>query len=179
MVTPLPRLFAILMWLSDAAAGCCFQRPGVPGVPAVAPGNPDPTSDLVASLAGGPRPVTNPEQLDRLLLRRPCDLRHSRVTWRLNSGVPPTEVAAWAGHSADVLMRVYAKCMTGLEDVWISRMGRHPPPGRRSPGGRAAGGRPARRGPAQVTPRWLPVRGGAPSRIRTCAHGSGGRCSIP
>ena len=25
---------------------------------------------------------------------------------------------------------------------------------------------------------WLVV-GGAPSRIRTCAHGSGGRCSLP
>jgi hypothetical protein len=29
---------------------------------------------------------------------------------------------AWAGHSLEVLMRVYAKCMTGLEDVWTSRM---------------------------------------------------------
>jgi integrase len=55
-------------------------------------------------------------------MRRPYDLRHSGVTWRLNSGVPPTEVAAWAGHSVEMLMRVYAKCMTGLEDVWISRM---------------------------------------------------------
>ncbi len=63
-----------------------------------------------------------PEQMDTPLLRRPYDLRHSGVTWRLNSGVPPTEVAAWAGHSVDVLMRVYAKCMTGPEDVWISRM---------------------------------------------------------
>jgi len=34
----------------------------------------------------------------------------------------PTEVGAWAGHSVEVLMRVYAKCMTGLEDVWIGRM---------------------------------------------------------
>jgi integrase len=56
------------------------------------------------------------------LLRRPYDLRHSGVTWRLNSGVPPAEVAAWAGHSVEMLMRVYAKCMSGLEDVWISRM---------------------------------------------------------
>ena len=63
-----------------------------------------------------------PEQLATPLLRRPYDLRHSGVTWRLNSGVPPTEVAAWAGHSVEMLMRVYAKCMTGLEDVWISRM---------------------------------------------------------
>jgi integrase len=56
------------------------------------------------------------------LLQRPYDLRHSGVTWRLNSGVPPAEIAAWAGHSVDMLMRVYAKCMTGLEDVWIGRM---------------------------------------------------------
>jgi hypothetical protein len=35
---------------------------------------------------------------------------------------PPPEVAAWAGHSVEVLMRVYARCMTGLQDVWITRM---------------------------------------------------------
>jgi hypothetical protein len=69
------------------------------------------------------RPLAlTPEQLATPLLRRPYDLRHSGVTCRLNSGVPPTEVAAWAGHSVEVLMRVYARCMTGLEDVWISRM---------------------------------------------------------
>ncbi len=62
------------------------------------------------------------EDLAGPLMRRPYDLRHSGVTWRLNSGVPATEVAAWAGHSVEVLMRVYARCVTGLEDVWISRM---------------------------------------------------------
>ena len=64
----------------------------------------------------------SPEELASPLMRRPYDLRHSGVTWRLNSGVPATEVAAWAGHSVEVLMRVYARCVTGLEDVWISRM---------------------------------------------------------
>jgi integrase len=69
------------------------------------------------------RPLSlTPGQLATPLLRRPYDLRHSGVTWRLNSGVPPSEVAAWAGHSVEVLMRVYARCMTGLEDVWIGRM---------------------------------------------------------
>jgi integrase len=63
-----------------------------------------------------------PQQLASPLLKRPYDLRHSGVTWRLNSSVPATEVAAWAGHSVEVLMRIYARCMTGLEDVWISRM---------------------------------------------------------
>ena len=68
------------------------------------------------------------EQQASPLMKRPYDLRHSGVTWRLNSGVPPAEVAAWAGHSVEVLMRTYARCVTGLEDVWIARMDRtlHP-----------------------------------------------------
>lgn len=63
-----------------------------------------------------------PEQLATPLMRRPYDLRHSGITWRLNSGVPATEIAAWAGHSVEMLMRVYARCVAGLEDVWIARM---------------------------------------------------------
>lgn len=38
------------------------------------------------------------------------------------SGVPPTEVAAWRGHSVEILMRTCAKCMTRLEEVWTTRM---------------------------------------------------------
>jgi integrase len=64
----------------------------------------------------------SPDQLASPLMKRPYDLRHSGVTWRLNSGVPATEVAAWAGHSVEMLMRVYARCVVGLEDVWIGRM---------------------------------------------------------
>lgn len=63
-----------------------------------------------------------PAQRASPLMRRPYDLRHSGITWRLNSGVPPTEIAAWAGHSVELLLRVYARCVAGLEDVWISRM---------------------------------------------------------
>ena len=63
-----------------------------------------------------------PGQLESPLMKRPYDLRHSGVTWRLNSGVPATEVAAWAGHSVEVLTRVYARCVVGLEGVWIGRM---------------------------------------------------------
>ena len=61
-------------------------------------------------------------------MKRPYDLRHSGITWRLNSGVPATEVAAWAGHSVEMLMRVYARCVVGLEGVqndklkgWLQR----------------------------------------------------------
>ena len=63
-----------------------------------------------------------PNQLASPLMKRPYDLRHSGITWRLNSGVPATEVAAWAGHSVEVLTRVYARCVIGLEGVWIGRM---------------------------------------------------------
>ena len=63
-----------------------------------------------------------PAQLATPLMRRPYDLRHSGITWRLNAGVPPTEIAAWAGHSVEMLLRVYARCVVGMEDVWIARM---------------------------------------------------------
>jgi integrase len=63
-----------------------------------------------------------PEQQASPLMKRPYDLRHSGVTWRLNSGVPAAEVAAWAGHSVEMLMRIYARCVAGLDDVWIARM---------------------------------------------------------
>ena len=35
-------------------------------------------------------------------------------TW-LNAGVPAPQVAEWAGHSVDVLLRVYAKCISGQQ----------------------------------------------------------------
>jgi hypothetical protein len=71
-------------------------------------------------------------------MRRPYDLRHSGITWRLNSGVPPTEIAAWAGHSVEMLLRVYARCVAGLEDLWIARM-----EATLRPSGAQAGGEPA------------------------------------
>jgi integrase len=51
------------------------------------------------------------------LARRPYDLRHAAVSTWLNGGVPAPQVAAWAGHSVDVLLRVYAKCIAGQDDV--------------------------------------------------------------
>ncbi len=63
-----------------------------------------------------------PEQLVTPLMKRPYDLRHAGIVWRLNSGVPAPEVAKWAGHSVEVLTRTYAGCVVGLDDVWIARM---------------------------------------------------------
>ena len=33
-------------------------------------------------------------------------------TW-LNGGVSPTTVAEWAGHSVEILLKIYAKCLDG------------------------------------------------------------------
>ncbi|MGZ4586822.1 MAG: hypothetical protein ACXVX9_03340 [Mycobacteriaceae bacterium] len=42
------------------------------------------------------------------LAKRPYALRHAVVSLWLNAGVPATQVAEWAGHSVNVLLRVCA-----------------------------------------------------------------------
>lgn len=54
------------------------------------------------------------------LARRPYDLRHAAVSTWLNGGVPAPQAAAWAGHSVDVLLRAYAKCIVG-QDAAVRR----------------------------------------------------------
>ncbi|MFC6018435.1 tyrosine-type recombinase/integrase [Plantactinospora solaniradicis] len=56
-----------------------------------------------------------PHQVASPLAGRPYDLRHAAVSLWLNAGVPATEVADRAGHSVDVLLKVYAKCIDGQE----------------------------------------------------------------
>lgn len=63
-----------------------------------------------------------PEQEASALARRPYDLRHAAVSTWLNAGVPPTEVAARAGHSVAVLLSVYAKCIDGERAVYNARI---------------------------------------------------------
>ncbi|GII52851.1 integrase [Planotetraspora thailandica] len=60
--------------------------------------------------------VLTPAQVASSLAARPYDLRHAAVSLWLNAGVPATEVAKRAGHSVDVLLRVYAKCMDGQQE---------------------------------------------------------------
>ncbi|WP_347585524.1 hypothetical protein [Acrocarpospora sp. B8E8] len=43
----------------------------------------------------------------------PYALRHAAVSMWLNAGVLARQVAQWAGHSVNVLLRVYAKCIDG------------------------------------------------------------------
>jgi hypothetical protein len=72
------------------------------------------------------------------LAGRPYDLRHGGVTLALNAGVPAPEVANRAGHSVEVLWRIYAGCIDGHEPLWNQRIdealadGKQPPktPGR-------------------------------------------------
>ncbi|MGW1990106.1 tyrosine-type recombinase/integrase [Embleya sp. NPDC001921] len=55
------------------------------------------------------------EECGSPLAARPYDLRHAAVSTWLNAGVPPAQVAEWAGHSVAVLLRVYAKCIVGQD----------------------------------------------------------------
>jgi integrase len=60
--------------------------------------------------------LTQREQ-DSPLAKRPYDLRHTCLSTWLNAGVPPKQVAELAGHSVEVLLRTYAKCMVGQDQA--------------------------------------------------------------
>jgi integrase len=63
-----------------------------------------------------------PPQAAPVMAARPYDLRHAGVSQWLNSGVPAPEVAARAGHSVDVLLKIYAKCIDGQETEMNDRI---------------------------------------------------------
>jgi integrase len=54
-----------------------------------------------------------PEEQASPLARRPYHLRHACLSIWLNGGVALAQVAEWAGHSVDMLLRIYAKCLAG------------------------------------------------------------------
>ena len=57
--------------------------------------------------------------------RAPCQRPtgcHGGVTLALNAGVPAPEVASRAGHSVEVLWRIYAGCIDGHEPLWNQRI---------------------------------------------------------
>ncbi|WP_370372922.1 integrase [Catenulispora sp. GP43] len=66
--------------------------------------------------------VLSNTELDTPLAKRPYDLRHTCLSTQLNAGIPPQQVAQWAGNSVEVLLRTYAKCLTGQADVMRKRM---------------------------------------------------------
>jgi integrase len=63
-----------------------------------------------------------PAQIKSPLARKPYDFRHAGVSLRLNAGTPPTNVAEWAGHSVEILQRVYAHCLDGHDERWFDRI---------------------------------------------------------
>jgi integrase len=60
--------------------------------------------------------------LESPLAQTPYALRHACVSTWLNGGVPATQVAEWAGHSVEVLLKVYAKCLDGHDQVARQRV---------------------------------------------------------
>ncbi|MEW2548237.1 tyrosine-type recombinase/integrase [Streptomyces sp. NPDC047002] len=54
--------------------------------------------------------------------KRVYDLRHTCLTTWLNSGIPPAQVAEWAGNSVPVLLAIYARCIVGQLDNYLKRI---------------------------------------------------------
>lgn len=66
--------------------------------------------------------VFSPEVASSPLAETPYDLRHAAVSTWLNGGIPATEVAEWAGHSVEILHRIYAKCLDGGAELLRQRV---------------------------------------------------------
>jgi integrase len=62
------------------------------------------------------------EQRASPLMARPYDLRHAGVTRLLNEGMPQASVSAWAGHSVEILTRIYVHVITGQDEALIARI---------------------------------------------------------
>jgi integrase len=63
-----------------------------------------------------------PEEAASSMAGRPYDLRHACVTTWLNATGDPAQVAAWAGHSPTVLLRVYVRCVAGRDVIAKQRI---------------------------------------------------------
>ncbi|MEU9476644.1 hypothetical protein [Streptomyces sp. NPDC048191] len=62
--------------------------------------------------------VLSPHVFDSPTGRRVYDTRNTRLTKWLNDGIPPAQVAGWAGNSVAVLLSSYARCISGqLRDL--------------------------------------------------------------
>jgi integrase len=66
-----------------------------------------------------------PAEYESPLARRVYDLRHACVSTWLSAGVPTAQVAAWAGHSIAVLLRIYAKYIDGQDELNKRRIQDH------------------------------------------------------
>jgi integrase len=55
-------------------------------------------------------------QFNSPLGKRPYDLRHACLSTWLNAGVSAPQIAEWAGHTVQMLLTTYAKCIDGEHD---------------------------------------------------------------
>ncbi|MGD9529397.1 MAG: tyrosine-type recombinase/integrase [Dehalococcoidia bacterium] len=68
------------------------------------------------------RRAFTPETTAGPLAATPYALRHACVSTWLSGGVPAPQVAEWAGHSVEVLLKVYAKSLDGQDAVTRQRV---------------------------------------------------------
>ena len=95
-------------------------RAGVPVSPPYV--NPVPMNTVYRAWQRARAAAFTPEQVASALARRPYDLRHACLSTWLNAGVAPARVARWAGHTVEVLLRVYANCVDGDDEVALRRI---------------------------------------------------------
>ncbi|MFI5730332.1 tyrosine-type recombinase/integrase [Kribbella sp. NPDC051587] len=99
------------------------SRTGRAGIPLPPPySNPVSSNTYARVWAKARTKALSEAQAASPLAQRPYDLRHAAVSLWLNAGVPATQVAEWAGHSLHVLLKVYAKCLDGQDEVARQRV---------------------------------------------------------
>lgn len=62
---------------------------------------------------GARKAVLPPHVFESPTGRRVYDNRNTRLTKWLNDGIPPAQVAEWAGNGVAVLLATYARCVDG------------------------------------------------------------------
>lgn len=72
--------------------------------------------------AGARKEVLTSHEYASPLGRRVYDLRHTCLTGWLNAGIPPAQVAEWAGNSVAVLLATYARCLSDQTRELLRRL---------------------------------------------------------
>src|SRR5680860_697303 len=76
-----------------------------------------PSTTYMQAWRAARKTALTPREQASPLARRPYDLRHACVSTWLNAGVSAPQVAEWAGHGVDVLLKIYAKCVDGQDEI--------------------------------------------------------------
>lgn len=128
---PVPAHPELVVWLQrhvkqfeTGVGGRLFvARTGRAGVPISPPyAKPVDMGTIYRAWQRAREAVLSEKEFASMLARRPYDLRHACLSTWLNAGVSPAQVAEWAGHSVDVLLRVYTNCVEGDDEVALRRI---------------------------------------------------------